>query len=65
MKSTYSLLSEKEPTEKELHYLMENVLKEVKIRASISSQKLEALQLLQIDEAFEKHKVYKIKNDQK
>ncbi len=65
MESAYNLLSEKEPTEKQLHDLMTNVVVEVKKRAKTASQKLQKLQVLQIEEAFKKYNESKVKNEQK
>lgn len=63
MKSTYNLLSQKEPTEKQLHDLMSNVVIEVKKRAKTASQKLQKLQELQIQEAFKKYNESKNRNE--
>ncbi|WP_309608806.1 hypothetical protein [Flavobacterium sp.] len=63
MESTYNLLSQKEPTEKQLHDLMSNVVIEVKKRAKTASQKLQKLQGLQIEEAFKKYNESKNRNE--
>ena len=62
MKSTYNLLSDKEPTEQQLHDLMINVVTEVKKRAKTASVKFQNLQVLQIEEAFKKYNESKSKN---
>ena len=51
MKSTYSFLSEKEPTDQELQKLMRDVLVDVKKRSEIGKKKLEATQKKEISEA--------------
>jgi hypothetical protein len=51
MKSSYNLLSDKEPTDKELQKLMQDVLVDVKKRSQIAKKKLEAKQLQEIKEA--------------
>lgn len=65
MIQTYNLLSQKEPTEKQLHDLMNNVVLEVKKRAITASQKLQKLQVLQIEEAFKKFNDSNAINEQK
>lgn len=51
MKSSYNFLSNKEPTDKELQKLMQDVLVDVKKRSQIAKKKLEAIQLQEIKEA--------------
>ena len=65
MKLTYNLLSDKEPTEQQLHDLMIHVVTEVKKRAKTASVKFQNLQILQIEEAFKKYNDSKAINEQK
>lgn len=51
MKSSYNFLSDKEPTDKQLQKLMQDVLVDVKKRSQIAKKKLEAIQLQEIKEA--------------
>ena len=51
MKSSYNFLSEKEPTDKQLQKLMQDVLVDVKMRSQIAKKKLETIQLQEIEEA--------------
>jgi hypothetical protein len=51
MKSSYNFLSDKEPTDKQLQKLMQDVLVDVKKRSQIAKKKLEAKQLQEIKEA--------------
>jgi hypothetical protein len=51
MKSRYNFLSDKEPTDKQLQKLMQDVLVDVKKRSQIAKKKLEAIQLQEIKEA--------------
>ena len=51
MQNTYSFLSGDEPTEKQLHELMEDVLIDVKKRSEIASKRLQDIQLNEIKEA--------------
>lgn len=65
MKATYNLLSDKEPSERQLHDLMIKVVLDVKKRAENASVKFQNLQRLQIEEAFKKHNESKIGNERK
>jgi hypothetical protein len=51
MKSSYNFISDKEPTDKQLQKLMQDVLVDVKKRSQIAKKKLEAIQLQEIKEA--------------
>jgi hypothetical protein len=51
MKNSYNFLSDKEPTDKQLQKLMQDVLIDVKKRSNIAKKKLEAIQLQEIKEA--------------
>lgn len=51
MKSSYNFLSDKEPTDKQLQKLMQDVLVDVKKRSQIAKKKLETIQLQEIKEA--------------
>ena len=51
MKSNYNFLSDKEPTDKQLHKLMQDVLVDVKKRSQIAKKKFETIQLQEIKEA--------------
>jgi hypothetical protein len=51
MKSSYNFLSDKEPTDKQLQKLIQDVLVDVKKRSQIAKKKLEAKQLQEIKEA--------------
>ena len=51
MKSSYNFLSDKEPTEKQLQKLMQDVLVDVKKRSQIAKKTLETIQLQEIKEA--------------
>lgn len=51
MKSSYNFLSDKEPTDKQLQKLMQDVLVDVKKRSRIAKKNLEAIQLQEIKEA--------------
>jgi hypothetical protein len=51
MKSTYTFLSEKEPTDKQLENLMKAVLVDVKKRSELGRKKLAAIQVKEIKEA--------------
>jgi len=51
MKSGYNFLSDKEPTDKQLQKLMQDVLVDVKKRSQIAKKKLETIQLQEIKEA--------------
>ena len=62
MTQSYSFASDTEPTEEQLNELMQAVLREVKERASIANEAFKALQLHQIEEAFEKRR-QKIRNN--
>jgi hypothetical protein len=51
MKSSYNFLSDKEPTDKQLQKLMQDVLVDVKKRSQIAKKKLETIQIQEIKEA--------------
>ena len=51
MDSNYNFLSGKEPTDKQLQKLMQDVLVDVKKRSQIAKKKLESIQLQEIKEA--------------
>ena len=51
MKISYNFLSDKEPTDKQLQKLMQDVLVDVKMRSQIAKKKLETIQLQEIEEA--------------
>lgn len=51
MHNNYSFLSVKEPTDIQLHQLMQDVLVDVKKRSEIASKKLHDIQLKEIKEA--------------
>lgn len=51
MKSRYNFLSNKEPTDKQLQKLMQDVLVDVKKRSQIAKKALETIQLQEIKEA--------------
>lgn len=51
MKRSYNFLSDKEPTEKQLQKLMQDVLVDVKKRSQIAKKTLETIQLQEIKEA--------------
>jgi hypothetical protein len=51
MKSRYNFLSNKEPTDKQLQKLMQDVLVDVKKRSQIAKKALETIQLREIKEA--------------
>lgn len=51
MKSRYNFLSDKEPTDKQLQKLMQDVLVDVKKRSQIAKKKLETIQIQEIKEA--------------
>ena len=51
MQNNYSFLSDEEPTDKQLHELMQDVLIDVKKRSEIASKKLQDIQLNEIKEA--------------
>ena len=51
MQNNYSFLSDKEPTDKQLHELMQDVLVDVKKRSETASKKLHEIQLNEIKEA--------------
>jgi hypothetical protein len=51
MKSSYNFLSNKEPTDKQLQKLMQDVLVDVKKRSQIAKKALETIQLQEIKEA--------------
>lgn len=56
MTAKYSLLSEIEPTDKQLDDLMKAVVVDVKMRAKLASEKFKTLQITQILEAKERFK---------
>ncbi len=51
MKSHYNFLSDKEPSDKQLQKLMQDVLVDVKKRSQIAKKTLQTIQLQQIKEA--------------
>lgn len=51
MQNNYSFLSDKEPTDNELHQLMQDVLVDVVKRSEIASKKFQDIQLNEIKEA--------------
>lgn len=51
MKSNYNFLSDKEPTDRQLQKLMQDVLVDVKKRSQIAKKKLQEIQLQEIKEA--------------
>jgi hypothetical protein len=51
MESNYNFLSGKEPTDKQLQKLMQDVLFDVKKRSIIAKKKLETIQLQEIKDA--------------
>jgi hypothetical protein len=51
MENSYTFLSEKEPSDKQLQDLMKAVLIDVKNLSEIGEEKLKTMQLLQISEA--------------
>lgn len=51
MEGKYNFLSGKEPTDKQLQKLMQDVLVDVKKRSQLAKKKLETIQLQEIKEA--------------
>lgn len=51
MESNYNFLLGKEPTDKQLQKLMQDVLVDVKKRSQIAKKKFELIQLQEIEEA--------------
>ena len=65
MTTNYNFLSDKEPSDEQLHLLMKAVLDEVKIRSAHDQKKFEELQKKQIIEAKERFKNRQFLNEQK
>ncbi len=65
MTTNYNFLSDKEPSDEQLHLLMKAVLDEVKIRSAHAQKKFEELQKKQIIEAKERFKNRQFLNEQK
>ena len=65
MTTNYNFLSDKEPSDEQLHLLMKAVLEEVKIRSAHAQKKFEELQKKQIIEAKERFKNRQFLNEQK
>jgi hypothetical protein len=63
MKSSYSLLSKKEPTDKQLHQLMKYVLIDVKKRSKIAKKRLQTIQNQDLKNARRHFKIQMISHE--
>lgn len=65
MNTSYNFLSDEEPTEEQLAWLMQQVLVEVKARAAKAEEKYRALQQAHLQQIQQKWKQKHVKNDTK
>lgn len=65
MTTNYNFLSDKEPSDEQLHQLMKAVLHDVKARSNQAQKKFEELQKQQIKEAKERFRNRQFVNEQK
>lgn len=63
MTTDYNFLSDKEPSDEQLHLLMKAVLEDVKVRSDAAQKKFAELQKIQIKEAKERFNNRKFINE--